>query len=331
VAIDVLRGLAIAVMIFVDLPGRYGAKPQPLQHTVWAGLRLADVVFPAFLVASGAALALQRRRRSTWSILGRAGRLAILGVVLVDIHYSSWSIVSGVLQFIAGSWLIGALAMRLGARGRFLLAVGLMAATLVAHAVPLAGHYTSGWGPHGIDDAVDSFVFGGRSDQGLVGLLGGGVTVILASLVAQWVIATSSAATRVRRLLGCGALVAVMGLALEFAGVPVVKRLWSPSFVLITLAWCLAVWAALEVMLVSRLVRRGLQPAVALSRNAVSFYALLILLVAFLPATFGDSFVDWFEPRIGMAAGSLMFSAGVVAVFAVVAMVLDRWKIVLRV
>ena len=47
-SVDVARGVAVALMIFVNNADE--ATPWWLPHTPWNGLHLADAVMPAFLV-----------------------------------------------------------------------------------------------------------------------------------------------------------------------------------------------------------------------------------------------------------------------------------------
>jgi hypothetical protein len=54
-AIDVLRGLTLALMIAVNVS--IAESYAQLQHALWHGLTLADVVFPTFLFVVGASLA----------------------------------------------------------------------------------------------------------------------------------------------------------------------------------------------------------------------------------------------------------------------------------
>ena len=56
-ALDVFRGLTLALMIIVNTPGgevSYG----PLEHALWHGFTLTDLVFPSFLFVVGAAMSL---------------------------------------------------------------------------------------------------------------------------------------------------------------------------------------------------------------------------------------------------------------------------------
>jgi predicted acyltransferase len=52
-ALDVFRGLTVALMILVNNPGSWAAVFDPLGHAKWHGLTFADLVFPFFLFAVG--------------------------------------------------------------------------------------------------------------------------------------------------------------------------------------------------------------------------------------------------------------------------------------
>ncbi|MEQ9413544.1 MAG: heparan-alpha-glucosaminide N-acetyltransferase domain-containing protein, partial [Cyclobacteriaceae bacterium] len=55
-AIDVLRGLTIALMIVVNTPGNFSTTYAPLLHSNWHGFTLTDWVFPTFLFVMGNAM-----------------------------------------------------------------------------------------------------------------------------------------------------------------------------------------------------------------------------------------------------------------------------------
>jgi len=91
VALDLLRGAAVAGMILVVSPGDWGATYAPLAHAPWNGARLADMVFPTFLFGVGMALGLSfprplntpGERRLFWTRLARrAAALVLLGVAV---------------------------------------------------------------------------------------------------------------------------------------------------------------------------------------------------------------------------------------------------------
>src|SRR3954454_25370189 len=87
-SLDVFRGLSIAAMILVSTPGSWSGVYTPLDHALWHGWTITDLVFPFLLFAMGAAVpfALARRRaarrRVGAHILRRAAILFALGLLL---------------------------------------------------------------------------------------------------------------------------------------------------------------------------------------------------------------------------------------------------------
>src|SRR4029077_9763147 len=55
-ALDVLRGLTLALMIVVNMQMGEGRSYAPLLHAAWDGLTLTDLVFPTFLFVVGTTL-----------------------------------------------------------------------------------------------------------------------------------------------------------------------------------------------------------------------------------------------------------------------------------
>ena len=88
-AIDIFRGLAIAIMLLVNsLPNFEQAYPL-LLHAPWAGLTLADLAFPGFVFIMGTAGALwfpKHEWDNSWdkfnTIFRRSALLILLGIVL---------------------------------------------------------------------------------------------------------------------------------------------------------------------------------------------------------------------------------------------------------
>lgn len=56
IALDVFRGLTVALMIVVNNPGSWSSVYPPLLHSVWSGCTPTDLVFPFFLFIIGAAM-----------------------------------------------------------------------------------------------------------------------------------------------------------------------------------------------------------------------------------------------------------------------------------
>ncbi len=91
VALDVLRGLAVAGMILVTSPGSWDQAYAPLKHAAWRGWTPADLVFPTFLFCVGMAIGLSGPRlragegtsAALWlKIARRTALLILLGLAL---------------------------------------------------------------------------------------------------------------------------------------------------------------------------------------------------------------------------------------------------------
>ena len=106
-SVDALRGLAVIGMIVVNAADGLSAKhpvPDALLHVPWAGFRLPDLMFPAFVTIVGMSIALAPPP-TTRDILSRAGRLFLIGLLLNNMHWlAHWDAIPripGVLQRIA--------------------------------------------------------------------------------------------------------------------------------------------------------------------------------------------------------------------------------------
>jgi predicted acyltransferase len=64
-ALDVLRGMTIALMIVVNNPGSWGSIYAPFKHAAWHGFTITDLVFPSFLFVVGNAMSFSMRKFET--------------------------------------------------------------------------------------------------------------------------------------------------------------------------------------------------------------------------------------------------------------------------
>ncbi len=119
-ALDVLRGLAVAGMILVTDPGTYSAVYWPLLHSQWDGTTPTDMIFPAFLFAVGVAIPLafasriqrgQGRAQLARHALVRSIIIFFIGLAINGFpDYNLHTIrIPGVLQRIALCYLCGSL------------------------------------------------------------------------------------------------------------------------------------------------------------------------------------------------------------------------------
>lgn len=92
IAIDIFRGMTIALMIVVNSPGTWGAIFDPFEHAAWNGCTPTDLVFPSFLFIIGCSAWFSFKtfdhrltREALRKILRRTTVLFLLGLFLFQI------------------------------------------------------------------------------------------------------------------------------------------------------------------------------------------------------------------------------------------------------
>lgn len=61
-ALDILRGMTIALMVMVNTPGSWATIYAPFEHAAWHGFTPTDLVFPTFLFVVGNAMSFSLRK-----------------------------------------------------------------------------------------------------------------------------------------------------------------------------------------------------------------------------------------------------------------------------
>lgn len=264
VSLDVLRGLTVAGMILVNTAGGValdlGAPPiAVLEHSPWAGLTLADVVFPSFLMIMGVSIvfALGRQRDTGLTmdmgrqIGARSLRLFVLGFLLTNLGWLEnfdampWRLF-GVLQRIALVYgICSALYLTMSPKSRLVLIAAILLLYWPLCLLPsLDGVPTDIW-QRGMNftSSIDRWMLGagahnyvkgphGYDPEGLLGTLPCIAHGLIGIAVGEYLQRVRGAAA-VRGLFKAGAAMIVAGLAWGLV-FPIVKDIWSSSFVLLT-------------------------------------------------------------------------------------------------
>jgi predicted acyltransferase len=144
-AIDVVRGLAVVGMLLVNNAGIPAAMPQELRHAAWQGLTLADQVFPLFLFSVGASMPFSRRAQRPGAVLRRVVVLFLLGCLLVSAKHLRLAPSTGVLQQIAGAYLLAWALLRLPRRAQLPATALLLAGLWAAFTFVPASWRREGW------------------------------------------------------------------------------------------------------------------------------------------------------------------------------------------
>jgi predicted acyltransferase len=263
-AIDVLRGLTLALMILVNTPGSWSHVYAPLLHAHWNGATPTDFIFPFFLFIVGAAMfySLKQARLSNtipwFKIIKRTALLFLIGLVLNIYPFTSpaedWRVM-GVLQRIALCYFFAAI-----------LIIKIPTKTLIITSAGLLIFYWSllvfgSAEPYSLENNVvrkiDLLLIGAShlyqgtgvafDPEGLLGTLSATVTTLSGYLSCLWLQNINSHGKQIRALL-FGAVALTIASMLWQLVHPINKSLWTGSYVLLTTAgaWCLLaviIWA----------------------------------------------------------------------------------------
>jgi predicted acyltransferase len=260
ISLDLLRGLTVIGMILVnEMAGMQseGAVYPTLLHERWEGLHLADVVFPAFLLMVGISIPLSMRgshpnpQDEYKHILWRSVRLIVLGWLLSNMwwfmHFnqSSWRLF-GVLQRIGIVYAVCSLMfMWVKPRTQLIVAATILILYWPLTLIPsLDGLPNDIWARgHNFVGSVDRVLLGaghhnylqgpdGYDPEGLLGTLPAIAQGLIGVAIGEYLLRGADR-DRLRKLAYAGAAMLVFGIAWGFV-FPVVKDIWSSTFVLVT-------------------------------------------------------------------------------------------------
>jgi predicted acyltransferase len=371
-SLDAVRGLAVMGMILVVGQGSWEHHYSQLGHADWYGWTLADTVFPLFLFAVGIAIVLSSsahlaRGSSKGSlavkILRRSAVILVLGLALnafptFDLPHLR---IPGILQRIAVCYAIAGLLFLAfwrsegkALRGMFvritasLLFILILYWALLAFVpVPMfgAGRMDSfGSLPAYLDRQVFSLAHlwpygvtpghGVTYDpEGILSTLTATATVLIGVLCGLWLKMKTSTYWHVVGLAGAGLCLFFAGVALNPI-IPIAKKIWTDSFVLVSGGFAMAVFAAVYWLCDVRGLKAWSYPLRVLGSNAILAFTVSQLVGDYLdtPWAIRTAGFAWLHAIIPSAnAASFVFA--LVYLLLIVAMLapLHRRRIFLRV
>jgi len=264
-----------------------------LDHVGWHGFHFEDLIFPMFVFMVGVSLvfslsrALEQggRRAAVWRIARRAVLLYLLGVFYYGGFATPFEQIRllGVLQRIALAYLFaGLIFCYFGTRGRIFWCVGLLLGYwLVMTFVPVpggtAGNFAEG---QNLANWVDKHYLplrkwdGDHDPEGLLSTLPAIANCLIGVLAGLWLRDSSrSDRTKVGYLIGAGVVMAGLGWLwdLQF---PVIKKIWTSSFVLVACGYSCLLLAVFHQVIEGWGWRRWAMPFVWIGMNPITIYLL---------------------------------------------------------
>jgi len=267
-SLDILRGLTVAGMILVN--NGYGESFEMLLHSKWNGMTPCDLVFPFFLFIMGISCYIslvksqfKPTKAIIWKIVKRTVLLFLIGLFInwfhlalkgqpLDFaHLRIWA----VMQRIALCYFAVSL-FALFVNHRYTLpTVALLLAVYTL--ILLFGNGYSEDPSVNILSRADNWIFGydhlyHKSPVDPEGLLGtiSSIAHVMLGFYCGKLIKTTNNEQVATRIFAVGTVCIVLGYLLTY-GLPLNKRIWSPSYVLVTCGLC----ALLQALLISKEVK----------------------------------------------------------------------------
>ncbi|HSH19376.1 MAG TPA: heparan-alpha-glucosaminide N-acetyltransferase domain-containing protein [Draconibacterium sp.] len=294
VSLDVFRGLTIAAMILVNFPGSWEAVCSPLEHGEWIGTTPADYIFPFFIFIVGISITLsfekqiqkglskkQIKVKSVW----RAVKIFGVGMalrLLPTLDFSRFEL-PGVLQRIALVFLACAF-LFLFTDWKFQLFAGI--GILVLYWIALTYIPVPGIGPGVLEPGknlanwMDSIVIPhqflnkkGYDSEGFLSTFPAIVSGISGLLAGQLLRQNNDRKIVALQLIAAGLLLVLLG---NMFGMffPVIKKIWTSSFVMVTSGWAFLVFAIIYWIIDIKEWKLGILPWIVFGSNAIAVYAL---------------------------------------------------------
>lgn len=361
-----MRGLTIALMILVNTALWGTPVYGQLKHSLWNGMTAADLVFPMFMFIMGVSTAFSLKRynyrpgrRAVMKIVRRTLLIYIIGLLLDLAEKGISGAISG-LDFSALRFtgVLPRLAFSYGFAS--LLALVLSKKSLRATVIAFLSIYAvilllfNGYEPslNNIVVKTDLAVFGethiyhdwtpnGRiplDPEGLLGLLPSIAHVLIGYLCGRSLLTHGK--NNLTPLLLAGAVLTISGLALD-AAIPVNKKIWSPTFVLVS---CGIGASMLGILIyafdVKNMSRHLFQPAAVFGANPLALYILSSLLGCVLwRITVGGEMLPyyvyntWLLPLFGAnsAMPSLLYALAVTTLCYLAGLPLYKRKIYIKI
>lgn len=366
-ALDVLRGLTIALMIIVNTPGDWSNVFSPLLHADWHGFTITDLVFPTFLFVVGNAMSFSMKKMEKMSqrvflkkVFKRTALIFLIGWGLNafpffesgasgGIKMIDWTAVRllGVLQRIALCYMIASLVLYyLGKRGAIIFSI----ASLLSYWAILYffGNPEDTYSLEG-NAALrfDLWLIGAKNlymgegipfdPEGVLSTLPSVVNVIAGFLAGTFIQQIGNTKRTVKALMLAG-LIAICGALIWDLAFPINKKIWTSSYVLLTVGLDLIVIGFLVLVIEVQKINKWTYPLEVFGRNPLILYILAWIVIGVLgaipagtaslkAAIYQGLFTSWLGPK----SASFLFAIAYMMLIWCIGYLMDKRKIYIKV
>lgn len=339
-SVDVLRGMTICLMIIVN--NGVGQSFHFLQHSQWNGMTPCDMVFPFFLFIMGVSIVLSSRSNAR-EIVKRSVLIILLCWAIYWLEYilkGDWLPfahfrLTGVLPRIALSYCVVALCFR---KMKPLTMAVIAAGILVLYSILLlAGNGYSNDSTN-IISIVDRAVLGQShlyqkkpiDPEGLLGVLPSIAHTMLGCICGKMIKSERSVKDKMLRIAAYGGILLTAGLVLSI-WLPVNKRIWSPSFVLVNCGAAALLLSLLTYIIDFRGKKQWSEFFRVFGVNSLALYVLSeILACIFSRLDIPDSLYSFFSGFMPEGWASLLYALLFMMINWFVGLFLSKKKIFIR-
>jgi predicted acyltransferase len=357
-SLDVFRGLDIALMIIVNSPGNWETTFSPLLHADWHGFTLTDLVFPTFLFVVGNSMSFSMKKYETMGssaffkkVLKRFAIIFLLGFLMYwfpffengQLKPLAETRIFGVLQRIALCYLFASILLYyVKTKTAIIFSI---AALVLYHIILIAfGDLTlTGNAVLKLDLWLigPSHMYQGEGiafdPEGLLSTLPAIVNVVAGYVTGKFIQKNGQNFETVAKLMMMGFALVLAGLAWDLL-LPINKKLWTSSFVLLTSGIDLFAIAVLVYILDMQKVKRWTYFFEVFGKNPLFIYLLseLFIISLFSIPVEGGSLYGWIAQNVFVAAaggymGSLLFALWIMFTCWVVGYFMDKKGIYVKV
>ena len=365
-ALDVLRGLTIALMVLVNTPGSWNSIYAPFRHASWHGYTLTDLVFPTFLFVVGNAMSFSMKKfkeRSDKAFFGKVLKRTIL-IFLIGLFLNAFPFfyrsegelllqdlssvrIMGVLQRIALCYFFAALIIR------YLRKISMIIISLIILFGYWAILYYFGEDliPYSMKGnavlKLDLLLFSPDNlyqghgfpfdPEGVLSTLPAVVGVVAGYLVGVFIQKSSNTIKTVVKMAFAGVAFVLLGYFWDVF-FPINKALWTSSYVILTVGWNLFLLSGLVLIIEVFSLKKWTYFFEVFGRNPLFIYAMsgiVITLIGMIwingeslkSLLYSNFYTSWLDPN----NASLLFAISYVLLMWLIGYWMDKRNIYIKV
>lgn len=361
IALDVLRGLTIALMIMVNNPGSWSYVYPPLRHAKWHGCTPTDLVFPFFLFIVGVSMWYSLKKFGKGiskaglnKVAKRFAIIFLLGLFLNLFPYFNFEKVRvfGVLQRIAVAYGIAAiLCMYFNRKSlKYIFVLILLAYWGILYFGAPSGMYELATN---VVRKIDVFILGERhiyggfgipfDPEGILSSIPSVATVLIGYLSGRFIEISGGTIQGIKKLVLAGLAGVGIGLVWDIV-FPINKALWTSSYVVFTGGLALLFLALLLYIIDIKGAKKWSNPFVHFGTNPLFIYLFsgiyiqTIIYLVKIPDSEGGTMTGYgylyqhvFVPVAGNMNGSLLFAVSHIIFFWFLTYMMYKKKIFIKI